>query len=68
MSMRQNCGHAFADLARRELECFGNVRAIDARSSTSAGEIHGLDRPHGKGKTTTLNVISGYYGCRNPEP
>lgn len=41
---------------------FGGVRAIDGLSMTiHAGLIHGLIGPNGSGKTTTLNVISGYY-------
>ena len=41
---------------------FGNVRAIDGVSlSVKPGKIHGLIGPNGSGKTTTLNVISGYY-------
>ncbi len=41
---------------------FGGVRAIDGVSlSIEAGKVHGLIGPNGSGKTTTLNVISGYY-------
>jgi ABC-type branched-subunit amino acid transport system ATPase component/ABC-type branched-subunit amino acid transport system permease subunit len=41
---------------------FGGVRAIDDFSLTiRRGEVHGLIGPNGSGKTTTLNVISGYY-------
>jgi branched-chain amino acid transport system permease protein len=41
---------------------FGGVRAIDGLNMTiRAGEVHGLIGPNGSGKTTTLNVISGYY-------
>jgi len=41
---------------------FGGVRAIDGLDlSVNAGEVHGLIGPNGSGKTTTLNVISGYY-------
>jgi branched-chain amino acid transport system permease protein len=41
---------------------FGGVRAIDGLSMDIApGQVHGLIGPNGSGKTTTLNVISGYY-------
>jgi len=44
---------------------FGNVRAIDNLDlDVKPGEIHGLIGPNGSGKTTTLNVISGYYVAR----
>src|SRR4029078_1977782 len=31
------------------------------------GEVHGLIGPNGSGKTTTLNVISGYYAPQSGE-
>jgi branched-chain amino acid transport system permease protein len=41
---------------------FGGVHAIDGLDLTiRPAEIHGLIGPNGSGKTTTLNVISGYY-------
>ncbi|WP_454687989.1 branched-chain amino acid ABC transporter ATP-binding protein/permease [Achromobacter aloeverae] len=41
---------------------FGGVRAIDGLALAIApGQVHGLIGPNGSGKTTTLNVISGYY-------
>src|SRR5256885_11267305 len=41
---------------------FGGVRAIDGLDLTiRPGEVHGLIGPNGSGKTTALNVISGYY-------
>jgi ABC-type branched-subunit amino acid transport system ATPase component/ABC-type branched-subunit amino acid transport system permease subunit len=41
---------------------FGGVRAIDGLDLVvRSGEVHGLIGPNGSGKTTTLNVISGYY-------
>lgn len=41
---------------------FGGVRAIDGLDlEISPGQVHGLIGPNGSGKTTTLNVISGYY-------
>ena len=41
---------------------FGGVRAVDGASLDIArGQIHGLIGPNGSGKTTMLNVISGYY-------
>ena len=44
---------------------FGNVRAIDNLDlDVAPGQIHGLIGPNGSGKTTTLNVISGYYAAK----
>ncbi|HTG21739.1 MAG TPA: ATP-binding cassette domain-containing protein, partial [Reyranella sp.] len=41
---------------------FGGVHAIDGLDlQIRPGEVHGLIGPNGSGKTTTLNVISGYY-------
>lgn len=41
---------------------FGGVKAIDGLDlEIRSGEVHGLIGPNGSGKTTTLNVISGYY-------
>ena len=41
---------------------FGGVRAIDGLDlEIHSAEVHGLIGPNGSGKTTTLNVISGYY-------
>lgn len=41
---------------------FGGVRAIDGVDlDVTPGQVHGLIGPNGSGKTTTLNVISGYY-------
>ena len=41
---------------------FGGVRAIDGLDlEIRSNEVHGLIGPNGSGKTTTLNVISGYY-------
>jgi ABC-type branched-subunit amino acid transport system ATPase component/ABC-type branched-subunit amino acid transport system permease subunit len=40
---------------------FGGVTAIDGLDlSVQPGQVHGLIGPNGSGKTTTLNVISGY--------
>jgi ABC-type branched-subunit amino acid transport system ATPase component/ABC-type branched-subunit amino acid transport system permease subunit len=44
---------------------FGNVRAVDGLDlDVAPGAIHGLIGPNGSGKTTTLNVISGYYPAK----
>jgi len=41
---------------------FGGVHAIDGLDlEIRPGEVHGLIGPNGSGKTTTLNMISGYY-------
>ena len=45
---------------------FGGVRAIDGLDlEIRSGEVHGLIGPNGSGKTTTLNVISGYYAPKS---
>jgi ABC-type branched-subunit amino acid transport system ATPase component len=41
---------------------FGGVHAIDGLDlEIRPSQVHGLIGPNGSGKTTTLNVISGYY-------
>jgi len=41
---------------------FGGVQAIDDLDlEIRPGQVHGLIGPNGSGKTTTLNIISGYY-------
>ncbi|WPB58385.1 ABC transporter ATP-binding protein [Xylophilus sp. GOD-11R] len=41
---------------------FGNVRAVDSVSlSLHGGEVHGLIGPNGSGKTTFLNLLTGFY-------
>jgi ABC-type branched-subunit amino acid transport system ATPase component/ABC-type branched-subunit amino acid transport system permease subunit len=47
---------------------FGGVRAIDGLDlEIRRGQVHGLIGPNGSGKTTTLNVISGYYAQQRGE-
>ncbi|ALM87196.1 hypothetical protein ASB57_23155 [Bordetella sp. N] len=54
---------AHAGLELRDIVLsFGGVRAIDGLTlAITPGQVHGLIGPNGSGKTTTLNVISGYY-------
>lgn len=41
---------------------FGGLMAVDGVTlEVAAGSVHGLIGPNGSGKTTTLNIISGYY-------
>jgi ABC-type branched-subunit amino acid transport system ATPase component/ABC-type branched-subunit amino acid transport system permease subunit len=41
---------------------FGGIRAIDGLDlKIEPGSVHGLIGPNGSGKTTTLNVICGFY-------
>jgi branched-chain amino acid transport system permease protein len=47
---------------------FGGVRAIDGLDlELRPDEVHGLIGPNGSGKTTTLNVISGFYAPQEGE-
>lgn len=50
-------------LELQQVSCrFGGVLAVDQLDLAIApGAIHGLIGPNGSGKTTTLNMISGYY-------
>jgi ABC-type branched-subunit amino acid transport system ATPase component/ABC-type branched-subunit amino acid transport system permease subunit len=56
-------GRPSAPLALRGIVLsFGGVRAIDGLNlDIVPGQVQGLIGPNGSGKTTTLNVISGYY-------
>jgi branched-chain amino acid transport system permease protein len=55
---REPAGLALAGLALS----FGGVRAVDGVDLTvTSGQIHGLIGPNGSGKTTILNIVSGYY-------
>jgi len=63
-AMRANAGGRTLSLRGIALS-FGNVRAIDGLDlDVAPGRIHGLIGPNGSGKTTTLNVISGYYAAK----
>ena len=47
---------------------FGGVRALDGLDlDIKSGHVHGLIGPNGSGKTTALNVISGYYAPQQGE-
>jgi branched-chain amino acid transport system permease protein len=60
---RKTAGHKTLSL-RNIVLSFGNVRAIDGLDlDVKPGQVHGLIGPNGSGKTTTLNVISGYYAA-----
>ena len=62
--IRKTTGHRTLSL-RGVMLSFGNVRAIDGLDlDVAPGQIHGLIGPNGSGKTTTLNVISGYYAAK----
>jgi ABC-type branched-subunit amino acid transport system ATPase component/ABC-type branched-subunit amino acid transport system permease subunit len=55
-------GGAGALMLEQVALAFGGVHAIDGLDlEIRSGQIHGLIGPNGSGKTTTLNVISGYY-------
>ncbi len=51
---------------RNVVLAFGGVRALDGLDlDVQPGRVHGLIGPNGSGKTTALNVISGYYAPQN---
>jgi ABC-type branched-subunit amino acid transport system ATPase component len=52
-----------ADLVAHDItKRFGGLTALDGVSlDLRPGEIHGLIGPNGSGKTTMLNLLSGYY-------
>jgi len=51
----------FLDIERLIMQ-FGGIMAVnDLTMNVKQGEIHGLIGPNGSGKTTILNVVSGYY-------
>ena len=56
-------GHATSNISLRGVVLsFLGVRAIDGVDlDVEPGKVHGLIGPNGSGKTTILNVISGYY-------
>ena len=65
---RKTASHKTLSL-RNIVLSFGNVRAIDGLDlDVRPGQVHGLIGPNGSGKTTTLNVISGYYAASRREP
>ncbi|SAK56097.1 ABC transporter-like protein [Caballeronia hypogeia] len=48
--------------ARGAVKRFGGIAAVDdVTLELTSGEIHGLIGPNGSGKTTMLNLLSGYY-------
>jgi ABC-type branched-subunit amino acid transport system ATPase component/ABC-type branched-subunit amino acid transport system permease subunit len=55
-------------LLRNLVLSFGGVRAVDGVDlDIEPGAIHGLIGPNGSGKTTILNLVSGYYRPENGE-
>ncbi|MBN8991949.1 MAG: ABC transporter ATP-binding protein [Rhizobiales bacterium] len=47
---------------RHVSKTFGGLKAVsDVSLAIRAGQIHGLIGPNGSGKTTMLNLVSGYY-------
>ena len=51
----------FLDLENLTMQ-FGGLTAVNNISiSVKKGEIHGLIGPNGSGKTTIINMLSGYY-------
>ena len=59
----QHRGNTHMQLSAKQISrSFGSVRAVDSVSlSVQGGEVHGLIGPNGSGKTTCLNLLTGYY-------
>jgi branched-chain amino acid transport system permease protein len=66
LSKRQTDGPALIVSGARL--SFGGVHAIESLNlELRPGEVHGLIGPNGSGKTTTLNLISGFYAPQEGE-
>ena len=63
----RDCRSRRAMLLSGVVRAFGGVRALDGLDLVSPGSVHGLIGPNGSGKTTALNIISGFYRAHEGE-